>query len=170
MVKIFKRSAEKRLGTLKALVRNPKYITELAGEKPPYILLTELGGSALEEYYKKQAPKYSKDIGYENGSNKPDLNGYCFLYVMMLKYSKGNPYLSKEDQKYAKETVVTLNAIVNRELDQVEAIKKSDRLQEKKEKELEEIYKKVVGYVRAISTLSSTDYKPYSSGRRKKKL
>lgn len=169
MIKARKRTPHEKLDILKRLAKNHDYGFELVGKKTADMTLKELGGHNLEKYYKEQAQKYNQHFD----TKKPCLQNYCCLYTYMLKKnSKGDTtYLGEEDTKYAMETVITLDAIVDQKLDIVEQIKESRSLADtEKQYALEKICSEVAGYVRAISTLSSTDFEPSSKEKKNKKL
>lgn len=151
MIKAHKRSPDEKLNIFERLAKSGEYGFVLVGEKTPNVPLKELGGTTLEDYYKEQAQKYKPLFDFKMA----DLRNYCCLLTYKLKkYTEGDSsYIDKEDIKYAKKTVVALKTLVNQKIYTIE---------------------EVAGYVRAISTLSSTDsstdFKPFSRGRRKKKL
>jgi len=167
MIKPRKRTSIEKLSILETLFKSGNYSFPLVGKKPPYISLKELGGTTFENYYIEQAQKYNKHFE----AKKPDLKNYCCLYTYKLKKSiKVDPnYLTEKDKEYAMKTVIILDAIVNQKFVEVKHIKESKSIDAKKQDSLENIYNEIVGYVRAISTLSATDFEPTSIGKRKKK-
>lgn len=173
MIKAHKRTPNEKLEILKRLAKNHAYGFGLVGEKIPDMSLTELGGTTLENYYKEQAlaKEYKPHFEHKN----PNLQNYCCLLTYKTykqKYTKNaTEYLTETDKKHAMETVIILDAIVDKELDMAENIKKSKSLADtEKQNAMEKIYMEVVGCVRAISTISSTDFEPWSKEKRNKKL
>ncbi|MFH1127011.1 MAG: hypothetical protein ABIG84_04375 [archaeon] len=158
MIKLPKRSPKEKLEILKGLARNAKYGFELVGKKVPVLPLEELGVEGLNKYYHEQAEEYSLN------SKKPYLQDYCCLFTYKLrKFSEGHTkYLNQEDVRYAMETVVALDALVSQKIGSIGGSPSGKSGNQQDVEDLENICSEVAGYVRAISTLSSTDFEPCS--------